>query len=64
MLQILKTRKATYQKGEIALERKQNFMDILLRMHMDEGIFTEDEIREEVNTFMIGVSDFITVLRM
>lgn len=54
---ILKTRKATYQKGENALERKQNFMDILLRMHMDEGIFTEDEIREEVNTFMIGGFD-------
>ncbi|EEC16308.1 cytochrome P450, putative [Ixodes scapularis] len=32
-------------------------MDIILRMHIEEGMFTEDEIREEVNTFMIGGFD-------
>ncbi|KAL3173419.1 hypothetical protein MRX96_042084 [Rhipicephalus microplus] len=37
--------------------KKQSFMDILLRMHMEEGVFTLDEIREEVNTFMIGGFD-------
>lgn len=55
-LQILRTRKATYKVGVAEKDRNKSFMDILLRMHMDEGIFTEDEIREEVNTFMIGVS--------
>ncbi|CAN7993830.1 unnamed protein product, partial [Ixodes hexagonus] len=54
---ILRTRKATYKVGVAENDRKKSFMDILLRMHMDEGIFTEDEIREEVNTFMIGVKN-------
>ncbi|CAN7992022.1 unnamed protein product [Ixodes pacificus] len=54
---ILRTRKATYKVGVAEKDRNKSFMDILLRMHMDEGIFTEDEIREEVNTFMIGGFD-------
>lgn len=54
---ILKTRKATYKAGAADKDGRKSFMDILLRMHMDEGIFTEDEIREEVNTFMIGGFD-------
>ncbi|XP_002412998.3 cytochrome P450 4V2 [Ixodes scapularis] len=54
---ILRTRKATYKIGVEEKDRNKSFMDILLRMHMDEGIFTEDEIREEVNTFMIGGFD-------
>lgn len=56
-MNILKTRKATYKVGMVAEDRKKSFMDILLRMHMDEGVLTEDEIREEVNTFMIGGFD-------
>ncbi|XP_064458394.1 cytochrome P450 4V2-like [Ornithodoros turicata] len=56
-MNILKTRKATYKVGMAEEDRKKSFMDILLRMHMEEGIFTEDEIREEVNTFMIGGFD-------
>lgn len=54
---ILSTRKKTYKVEESDVERKKSFMDILLRMHMEEGVFTEDEIREEVNTFMIGGFD-------
>lgn len=51
---ILRSRKKAYK---IEGARKQSFMDILLRMHMEEGVFTEEEIREEVNTFMIGGFD-------
>lgn len=54
---ILSTRKKTYKVEGADVERKKSFMDILLRMHMEEGVFTEDEIREEVNTFMIGGFD-------
>ncbi|XP_050050579.3 uncharacterized protein [Dermacentor andersoni] len=54
---ILSCRKKTYNiEGGEAVQKK-SFMDILLRMHMEEGIFTEEEIREEVNTFMIGGFD-------
>lgn len=53
---ILSMRKKTYKVEGSDVERKKSFMDILLRMHMEEGVFTEEEIREEVNTFMIGVS--------
>ncbi|XP_077504616.1 cytochrome P450 4c3-like [Amblyomma americanum] len=54
---ILDCRKKSYKiEGERAVQKK-SFMDILLRMHMEEGVFTEEEIREEVNTFMIGGFD-------
>ncbi|KAL1427953.1 hypothetical protein MTO96_017072 [Rhipicephalus appendiculatus] len=55
---ILRSRKKAYKiEGAQQAARKQSFMDILLRMHMEEGVFTEEEIREEVNTFMIGGFD-------
>lgn len=54
---ILRSRKKAYKIESAQAERKQSFMDILLRMHMEEGVFTEEEIREEVNTFMIGGFD-------
>lgn len=55
--EILRNRKKAYKIEGAQAERKQSFMDILLRMHMEEGVFTEEEIREEVNTFMIGGFD-------
>nr|XP_037275467.1 cytochrome P450 4V2-like [Rhipicephalus microplus] len=55
---ILRSRKKAYKIEESQHgAKKQSFMDILLRMHMEEGVFTLDEIREEVNTFMIGGFD-------
>ncbi|KAH6946597.1 hypothetical protein HPB50_014155 [Hyalomma asiaticum] len=54
---ILSCRKKTYKVEGDQVVQKKSFMDILLRMHMEEGIFTEEEIREEVNTFMIGGFD-------
>ncbi|KAH8034295.1 hypothetical protein HPB51_022748 [Rhipicephalus microplus] len=54
---ILSCRKKTYKTEGDQAAQKKSFMDILLRMHMEEGIFTEEEIREEVNTFMIGGFD-------
>ncbi|XP_065287599.1 cytochrome P450 4V2-like [Dermacentor albipictus] len=54
---ILGSRKKAYKIEGAQADRKQSFMDILLRMHMEEGVFTEEEIREEVNTFMIGGFD-------
>lgn len=54
---VIKTRKQTYQLGSPDVGKRRSFMDIILRMHMEEGMFTEDEIREEVNTFMIGGFD-------
>ncbi|CAN7942103.1 unnamed protein product [Ixodes hexagonus] len=54
---VIKSRKQTYKAGLEENFKRSSFMDIILRMHMEEGMFTEDEIREEVNTFMIGGFD-------
>ncbi|KAM7305816.1 cytochrome P450 4V2 [Ixodes scapularis] len=54
---VIKTRKQTYKAGLEDNFKRSSFMDIILRMHIEEGMFTEDEIREEVNTFMIGGFD-------
>lgn len=55
LFKVIKTRKQTYKAGLEDNFKRSSFMDIILRMHIEEGRFTEDEIREEVNTFMIGV---------
>ncbi|CAN7993820.1 unnamed protein product [Ixodes hexagonus] len=56
--QIVKTRKSEYKMGLADSESKKSFLDILLRMHMEEGTLTEDQVRDEVTSIFIGVRTF------
>ncbi|XP_077504611.1 cytochrome P450 4V2-like isoform X2 [Amblyomma americanum] len=53
---IIQQRKAEYVSGGTGTESRKSFLDILLRMHIDEGTLTEHEVAEEVATFFIGES--------
>ncbi|KAK8768427.1 hypothetical protein V5799_015108 [Amblyomma americanum] len=54
---IIQQRKAEYVSGGTGTESRKSFLDILLRMHIDEGTLTEHEVAEEVATFFIGGFD-------
>lgn len=54
---IIQQRKAEYTAGRAVPALKNSFLDILLRMHIDEGTLTENEVAEEVATFFIGGFD-------
>lgn len=54
---IVKTRKSEYKMGLAESESKNSFLDILLRMHMEEGSLTEDQVRDEVTSIFIGGFD-------
>ncbi|KAM7305826.1 cytochrome P450 4V2 [Ixodes scapularis] len=54
---IVKTRKSEYKMGLAESESKKSFLDILLRMHMEEGSLTEDQVRDEVTSIFIGGFD-------
>lgn len=54
---IIQKRKAEYIAGNAVPALKNSFLDILLRMYIDEGTLTENEVAEEVATFFIGGFD-------
>ncbi|CAN7993824.1 unnamed protein product [Ixodes hexagonus] len=55
--QIVKQRKADYEAGIGDEKLKKSFLDILLRLHVEEGILTEQEVRDEVSSIFIGGFD-------
>lgn len=55
--QIVKQRKADYETGIGDEKLKKSFLDILLRLHIEEGILTEQEVRDEVSSIFIGGFD-------
>lgn len=57
--QIVKQRKAEYKVGQSESDSKGSFLDILLRMHMEDGLLTEDEVRDEVTSIFIGVCTIV-----
>uniref|UniRef100_A0A090XB48 Putative cytochrome p-450 ixodes scapularis cytochrome n=1 Tax=Ixodes ricinus TaxID=34613 RepID=A0A090XB48_IXORI len=55
--QIVKKRKAEYKIGLEDGNKRKSFLDILLRMHLEDGTLTEDQVRDEVATVFIGGFD-------
>ncbi|KAM7305825.1 cytochrome P450 4V2 [Ixodes scapularis] len=55
--QIVKKRKAEYKVGLEDSNKRKSFLDILLRMHLEDGTLTEDQVRDEVATVFIGGFD-------
>lgn len=45
------------QVNELGMKKRLSFLDMLLA-YQEEHDFTDDEIQEEVNTFMFAVSFF------
>lgn len=55
--QIVKQRKEDYEAGVGDDKQRRSFLDILLRLHIEEKILTEQEVRDEVSSIFIGGFD-------
>lgn len=55
--EIVRRRKKEYQAGIGNDKDRKSFLDILLRLHVDEGVLTEQEVRDEVSSIFIGGFD-------
>ncbi|GIY38654.1 cytochrome P450 4V2 [Caerostris darwini] len=60
---IIKERKGRYMNGEMGDDsrRPKCLLDVLLKLHIEDKVLDEEGVRQEVDTFIVGGHDTVTV---